>query len=679
MGILYILLIGHAFSAFDLVAASTSEDDLYQDTAYMKELLRQAKTAEIESFMNQEADPCNDFYSFSCGNYARINPAPSLGVSSTGLFETIAKGLDRKILKMLTAANNIHETPEDKQVKHFYESCLRIERLNFPIKMKQLIQEFGKMPVLDGSSWQESDFDWLNTTASIAHRYGIGSLINVQVSKDLDNNERNRIYIKEQKFPLETRSMYVDKATASYRQRYRVNIQRTLEQFLDVKRELVMQTSKELIDFEVELAKGLKDDSSLKGEKLLTPTLDIKRLIFLSLGERISESDGIPDFKNRYQKNLLEVIECTPKRTVANYIYFRLIREFVKSIPGTSENLEKACVNLTKKFFAKNLDNMFYRLYNNEKYARDINIMWHKLKSTFEEILQSSPALYWIEPSTRNLTIAKLRAMILEVNNYADYNFTEEFAELNLQSSDYLENVRQVKMVRAKQMREMLHKPAKPLEDELSFSPANILIENTIKIPVALLQPFYLWSEVYPNAVMFGSLAYLIGHELIHGFDDSGWMFDAKGNFNKWWDERSSGNFLKRRECFTKQYGRYNYDGIQLKESTSQSENIADNGGMRLAYTAYRKWYDSKHPKDLAKETLPNLPYSAKQLFFISFAQSWCNDVDPKLKVQQVSTDTHFPGNLRVIGSLSNFDEFSKEFNCPAESVMNPREKCILY
>jgi len=178
---------------------------------------------------------------------------------------------------------------------------------------------------------------------------------------------------------------------------------------------------------------------------------------------------------------------------------------------------------------------------------------------------------------------------------------------------------------------------------------------------------------------MFGTLASLIGHELIHGFDDSGRKFDAKGNSNDWWDERSSNNFLKRRECFTKQYGRYVYDGIQLKESTSQSENIADNGGMRLAYTAYQKWYESQTKKDLAKETLPNLRYTAKQLFFISFAQIWCNDVHPKVKALQVSVDQHMPGKFRIIGPLSNFDEFSKEFNCPSGSPMNPREKCVLY
>ncbi|EDW98376.2 uncharacterized protein Dyak_GE23808 [Drosophila yakuba] len=699
MLLLCICIAGHFLSA-QVIAAPTSDEDLKQDGPYITELLRQAKTAEIESFMDQKADPCNDFYDFSCGNYNRINSASSMQVVTTGTFETLTKGLNRKILKMLSTPHDAHDTPEDIQVKHFYESCLRINELNstYSEKLKRLIAEFGTMPMLEGSSWQEDDFDWLGTSARMSYRYGVTPILASEVSKDYGSNTRNRIYLSQQDFPLESRSMYVDEATAVYRQKYRVNIQRTLQRFLGVKMELAKKTAKELLDFEVDLAHGIVDESEgieltelaqlvtvEDMQKRYSPTLDIERFLFVAMGERIS--DQIYEFNSRYQQNLVEVIKRTPKRTVANYIFFRLVMEFVESFPEKPEKQKKACVELTKKYFAKSMDNMFYRRYNNEKSTREIESIWRQLKSTFDETLRFSPALDWIEPSTRNLAIAKLQAMTLEVNSYSDVNFTEEFEDLNLQSDDFVENVRYTSILYAKQNRELLHKPGQPFEagPQLSYTPANILIENTIKIPVALLQPFYIWSEVYPNAVIFGTLASLIGHELIHGFDDSGRRFDDKGNSTDWWDEKSSSNFLKRRECFTKQYGRYVYDGIQLKESTAQAENIADNGGTRLAYAAYRKWFESQMTNSssvnqvLAKETLPNLRYSANQLFFISFAQVWCNDAHPNVKTLQVSTDQHMPGKFRVIGSLSNFEEFSKEFNCPAGSAMNPKEKCILY
>ncbi|XP_043656200.1 neprilysin-4-like [Drosophila teissieri] len=696
---LCICIAGHFLGA-QVAAAPTSDEDLKQDKPYMKELLRQAKTAEIESFMDQKADPCNDFYAFSCGNYNRINSASTMQVVTTGIFETLTKGLNRKILKMLSTPHDTHDTPEDIQVKHFYESCLRIKELNstYIDKMKGLIAEFGTMPMLEGSSWKEDDFDWLGTSARMAYRYSVTPILACDVSKDFGSNTRNRIYLGQQNFPLESRSMYLDEATAVYRQKYRVNIQRTLQRFLGVNMELAKKTAKELLDFEVDLAKGMVDESEGLDldelaqlvtvddiQKRYSPTLDIERFLSVVMGERIS--DQIYEYNSRYQQNLVEVIKRTPKRTVANYIFFQLVIEFIETPSEKPEKLKQACVELTKKYFAKSLDNMFYRRYNNEKSTREIESMWRQMKSTFDETLRFSPALDWIEQPTRDLAIAKLQAMTLEVNNYSEVNFTEEFEGLNMQSEDFVENVRYISIISAKENRVWLHKPGQPFEagTHLSYTPANILIENVIKIPVALLQPFYIWSDVYPNAVMFGTLASLIGHELIHGFDDSGRKFDDKGNSTDWWDEKSSSNFLKRRECFTKQYGRYVYDGIQLKESTAQSENIADNGGTRLAYAAYRKWFESQITNSssvsqvLAKETLPNLRYSANQLFFISFAQVWCNDAHPSVKALQVSTDQHMPGKFRVIGSLSNFEEFSKEFNCPAGAAMNPKEKCILY
>ncbi|KAH8363484.1 hypothetical protein KR084_010897 [Drosophila pseudotakahashii] len=660
----------------------------------MKELLRQAKVAEIENFMDKKVDPCSDFYSFSCGNYAKINSAVELDVSSTGLFETMTNGFDRKILKMLNTTHDSHDIPEDIQVKHFFQSCLRLKELNatYPAKMKRLIAEFGSMPVLEGSSWKEADFDWLGTTARISHRYGITPVFGVDVSTDQANNQRNVIYMQEQDFYLETRTMYVDNSTLEYRKKYLITIERILKDFLGLKVELAKQTAKELLDFEVDLAQGLEDNTQVfnLGEmtELLTvaevhkryePILDIERLVSISMGEPIT--DKIYEYNKRYQQNLVDVIKRTPKRTIANYIFLRLIWEFVEMPFDKPEKQKQNCVDLTKKFFVNNVDNMFYRRSDNEKSSREIDKMWRQLKSTFNEILTSSSALDWIEPQTRKLAIAKLENMTLKINNYVWENFTKEFEGLHQQSSDLVDNMLQIKLLRTRQTREMLHKQAKPLEinDMLSFTPAYLRTENAIKMPVAMLQPFYMWSDVYPTAVLFGTLAPIIGHEVIHGFDEDGKSFDAKGNYKGWWDERSNSNFVKGRECFTKQYGRYVYDGIQLKESTSQSENIADNGGARLAYTAYRKWYESQLPKDLAKETLPNLPYTGRQLFFISFAQTFCNDMDPKLKVKQLSIDTHTPLKLRLIGTLSNYDEFSKEFDCPAGSPMNPNEKCILY
>ncbi|KAH8330638.1 hypothetical protein KR067_005995, partial [Drosophila pandora] len=674
-------------------------ENLSEDTWYTRAVKRQAKAAEIASFMDQTVDPCQNFYTFACGNYERINSASSLHLVSTGLFDTLTKGYNRKILKMLNTPTDEHDTAEDLQVKHFYESCLKMKDLapKYDEKLRKIIAEFGTMPLLEGDSWEEDNFDWVDTTARMAYRYGISSLIGVDVSKDFANNSINRVYLGQQEFPLESRAMYISNETKIYRTKYESTIKRYLTTFLKVEQALAQQTAEELINFEVDLAHGLVDESDGQDIKNLTelmsvaeinkryaPTLDISRLVSITLGEELT--DDIYEFSASYQRNLVEVLKRTPSRTVANYIYFRLIYEFIETPSDTAQKQKDDCVSTVKKVFAKNLDNMFYRRYNNDKSSAEIEFIWRQLKATFRESLRSSPLLDWIERPIRYLAIAKLEAMTLQVNNYADHNFTEEFEGLNLQSTDYVENARQIQLWAARNFRQKLHQPAEPLDagEKLSYTPANILIENAIKVPVSLLQPFYIWADVYPNAIMFGSLAYLIGHELIHGFDDTGRGFDSQGNSLDWWDERSSNSFQDRRKCFTKQYGNYAYHGIKMKESIAQSENIADNGGVRLAYTAYRKWYDEQlrataNTLNLEEERLPTLNYTGLQLFFISFAQIWCNDVHPKVRAMQVSIDQHMPGEVRVIGSLSNFDEFSEVFQCPAGSPMNPKEKCVMY
>ncbi|XP_001358742.3 neprilysin-4-like [Drosophila pseudoobscura] len=703
-----IYLVGHVLCTLSVLLscgqaapAAGEEHQLNEDTPYMRELLRLAKAAEMKSFMNQRADPCTDFYAFACGNWSRINSAVSLSEYTTGLFETLTKALNRKLALILTSAPGAKDTREDIQVKHFYESCTRLGELKdtYAQKLKSLIAEFGSMPVLEGSSWQEADFDWLDTAARMDYRYGVGSILSIEVTKDFANNHLNRLYVGQQEFPLESRSMYLDNRTLTYRLALRDRMQRTMERFLGVEKELAKATAQELLDFEVDLARGLADESDgadiaamtelmtvAEMHKRYAPTLEIERFVSVSMGDEVKTTDQIYEYNSDYQRNLIQVIQRTPKRVVANYIFYSMIKDFAVTAATSAESKKEMCIGLTKKSFAKNLDNMIYRSNKNDETARQIEDMWRQLKSTFNETLHSSQQLDWIDRPTRQKAIVKLEAMTLQVNSYADHNFTEEFAGLNLQSADYVENLRQATILGVKQMREELHQPAKPLEagELLSYTPANILVENAIKVPVALLQPFYLWGKAYPSAIMFGSLAVLIGHELIHGFDDSGRKFDARGQFHDWWDQTSANNFLDRQTCFTEQYGGYVYDGIPLKKSVSQSENIADNGGVRLAYTAYRKWHDNllsrpNSSEALLKETLPTMDYNSKQLFFISYGQVWCNDAHPRVKAIQVSTDQHVPGKFRVIGPLSNFDEFSKEFNCPVDSPMNPRQKCMLY
>ncbi|XP_034484716.1 neprilysin-1-like [Drosophila innubila] len=664
---------------------------------YIDAVMRQAKAAEISSFMNENADPCNNFYEFSCGNWKRINKANANHLS-TGLFERLNEAVERKKKKFLNKEDIERDTREDKQVRDFYKSCTRVTSIDkeYQDELKSVIKMFGSMPVLEGDNWIESDFNWLNTTANISFQYGLNIIVGIEVTKDLVDNKVNMVYIEEQEFPLESRSMYLDKHTKIYRISYRDIMAMKLKDYLGVEDKLALKTATELMDLEVQLANGLlndNDDVSLieickkttldEMQRIYAPTFDVKQLVDIIIRERVQ---NIYDYNPHYKANLIKVLQQTSKRILANYIFYRLIDEFAIKLGKTEAKREENCFAVTQKLFSKNLDNVIYRRYNNEATASDVELIWRELKSTFKQQLQSDRSLNWISNSTRELAIKKLAAMRLQVNSYADEDLSEDFKDMHLQNESYISNLKNVFEVDAYSTRQQLNQPVQPLEagEILSFTPANILVENMIKVPVALLQPYYLWASSYPNAIKFGTLASLIGHELIHGFDSSGRTFDAVGNINDWWDEESTANFLTRKRCFVDQYSKYSYNGLLLPASNDQSENIADNGGLRLAYTAYRRWQDAQESSGVnvnesGKEKLPKLNYTNMQLFFISYAQIWCNDVHQNFRDLQVATDQHVPGQYRVIGPLSNFDEFAKEFQCELGTPMNPATKCQLY
>ncbi|XP_017847649.2 LOW QUALITY PROTEIN: neprilysin-1 [Drosophila busckii] len=673
-------------------------DATIEINAFTEAVLQQSKAAEIASFMDASIDPCDDFYEFACARYGIINPTNN--VKSTGFLDHVYDGFQRKVKRLLNSPPDAQNTPEDLQVKMFYNSCLRLEKVEstYQKKLRQIINEFGTMPVLEGDAWHASSFDWLETIARIAHRYGIIIIIGAVVDINDVDNKNNVVILIGQEMYLESRSIYLDNEAANYRKTYTDKIARNLQRWLGLSKDLADVTAKEILSFEVQLARGMIDENEGKTLKERThittvadmqrayaPILDIERLVNVSLGEQVT--DSIQEYDVQFQQNLCKVMHETPKRIVANYIYYYLISEFGLEPVQEMRKRQEQCMGVTTKYFASNLDNMVYRYYNNSKAARDIDLMWNNLKLTFEQTLKHDPLLRWMQAETRQLALEKLKAMTLKVNSYSVKELAEEFIGLEMQEEDVLENLRRIQIQIARLMRKKLHEPAKSFQagEELTFTPANILVENSITVPVSLLQSYYLWADAYPRALMFGTLAAFIGHELMHSFDDQGRSFDLHGNILKdWWDERSNQEFEERKQCFTKQYSQYIYNGKHLPITAAQAENIADNGGVRLAFTAYRNWLNAteRSPeahKLMAKEQLTTLNYTPLQLFFISYAQLWCNELSANLTDWVVATDQHVPGKFRVIGPLANLDEFAKEFQCARNTRMNPVTKCKLY
>lgn len=176
----------------------------------------------------------------------------------------------------------------------------------------------------------------------------------------------------------------------------------------------------------------------------------------------------------------------------------------------------------------------------------------------------------------------------------------------------------------------------------------------------------------------YGSIGYVIGHEITHGFDDLGRLFDLEGNLKNWWDPETTEAFKQKKQCFIEQFGNYTdkTTNMSINGITSQGENIADSAGLKLAYRAY---ISSMNKLKIADPTLPGLPYSPEQLFWISAAQTWCSVERPEVKKILILTDNHALSEFRVLGTLSNSYDFARDFKCDQGSPMNPVNKCEVW
>ncbi|XP_013119306.1 neprilysin-4-like [Stomoxys calcitrans] len=665
-----------------------------QNLGYGRISPRQAKGEQILRHMNLNVNPCDDFYEFACGNWNTYNSAAKLNKSATGLFHSLREERDQKILHLLPL-DEPQDTSADRKVKHFYRSCMNLPAFKqfYTAKLIAIMSEFGQMPALAGAAWREDQFDWQQTIAAIANRYGIIIITGTEVSVDFSDNSVNRLYVSEQQLTLESRSIYLEPKNKNFVQGYINSVATKLYLFLGIDINVARQTAAEIVHFETQLAAGTHDPQSLlkltdlyklstfdEVQRQSYPYIDLKRIAQVSLGT-------LPNYhvyyNVNYLSNLIKTLQRTTKRVVANYIFYQLLNKFMIVIPENQQGLQDMCLKQMKGYFSKNFDNMLYRRYNNEQTEVGVNLMWQDIKAAFIEAMQSPHQYNWIREDTRRYAVEKVRHMKMEIVSYKNTNFEAYFHQMRVDGADYVENIRSLHIMGAQQRRAAIYSPPQPIDlsEKIATTPVNVLIENAVKVPISILQPHYAWDASFANAFNFGILGALLSHELIHGLDIHGRHHDINGNSLDWWDPNSMADFDRRSHCFNKQYQNFIFQGQHLPDMPAQGENIADNGGVRLAYAAYLKWYYNAMASNPQRvnEFMPPVNFGGRKLFFISYAQLWCNDITPSFRRYLASVDNHVPDRFRVIGPLSNFDEFSKLFQCPRGSGMNPHKKCEIY
>jgi putative endopeptidase len=290
----------------------------------------------------------------------------------------------------------------------------------------------------------------------------------------------------------------------------------------------------------------------------------------------------------------------------------------------------------------------------------------YNVKQTLRERLSE---LEWMSPETRKEAIKKLDAIRVKIgypNRWRDYS------GLVLNDDVYIKNVLAANAFNA---RYELSKIGKPVDrDEWHMTPPTVNAYyspnlNEIVFPAGILQPPFFDAKA-DDAVNYGAIGMVIGHELTHGFDDQGRKFDADGNLRDWWRPEDEMRYKERAAQVAKQYGGYAVlDGLTINGELTLGENIADLGGVKIAYVALQKVL-KEHPQAKIEGFTP------EQRYFLSFAQSWRGQIRPEAQRMRLLTDPHSPGRFRVLGPLYNMPEFFQAFGAsPGQTIgrLNPK------
>jgi endothelin-converting enzyme/putative endopeptidase len=297
-----------------------------------------------------------------------------------------------------------------------------------------------------------------------------------------------------------------------------------------------------------------------------------------------------------------------------------------------------------------------------------------KMVGALEKALDADlKELPWMTEATKKQAVGKLNAIANKIG-YPDK--WRDYGTVTIARGDLVGNAQRAAAFEVKRQLDKIGKPVDRGEWGMTPPTVNAYyspLMNDINFPAGILQPPF-FDNTMDDAVNFGAIGSVIGHEITHGFDDEGRQFAADGTLNDWWTETDAREFEKRADCFVQEYGGFvAVDDVKLNGKLTLGENTADNGGVRIAYMALMQALGD------AANAKPIDGFTPEQRFFLGWGQIWCQNRTPEAERLRAQTDPHSPGRYRVNGVVSNMPEFWKAFGCKPGSAMVRENACRVW
>jgi putative endopeptidase len=639
--------------------------------------------------MDRSVKPCEDFYRFANGKWLEATSIPA-DRPLVAMF-TLLQDRNREVLHQILEAA-AKDTKASKGsitalAGAFYKSGMDESR----------IEAAGAKPLKDELDRIAAVKDRAGLVRAVAHlhTYPVSAAFRFGPHPDLKDSKRMIGKLSQGGLGMPDRDYYLkdDDRTKKIRAAYRDHVQKMLT-LLGEKPERAAAEAATILAFETRLARASRTRVELRDPQANYHLMDLKKLeaeapgfgwkrffADLGLGRMQEVNVGQPAFFKEVGRMAAEV----PLEDWKAYLRWHLLSGFANklSTPFVREDFHFSGTVLTgvpqlRPRWQRVLETTDHllgdalgQLYVAKAFSPEARTKAEKLVANVKAALRERlETLDWMSPATRKEALRKLDAIAVKVGYPSKWR---DYAGLTLGPDVY---VRHVMAAQAFVRRQELAKIGKPVDrSEWHMTPPTVNAyynpsQNEIVFPAGILQPPF-FDPRADDAANYGGIGMVIGHELTHGFDDQGRQFDAAGNLRDWWTPQDAKVYKERAALIAAQYDGYVVvDQLHINGRLTLGENIADLGGLKIAYLAFQKAQKGKPAPARIDGFTP------EQRYFLAFAQLWRVKVRPEAARVRLRTDPHSPPRFRVLGPLYNMPEFFRVFGASAEQTrgrLNPK------
>jgi predicted metalloendopeptidase len=641
------------------------------------------------SGIDSTAKPCDDFDQYANGNWKKHNPIPSTE-GAWGAFNVLDKETRevkiKGIVKELLTEKDLKKGSDGQLITGYYRSYMDTVTIE-----KRGISSI--MPMIEKINATKNISDLIALTGNLSI-YDIGGPFMVYVSADDRNSKMNAIFMGQGGLSLGDRNYYDNMDTSMVR--IRAEFVKHVDKMFSMAGWKQTEPGKTILGWETKLAL-----MQLKNFEMRDPVKIYNKVAFSNLQKLAPDINWVDYYKNYglktdtvivwnvdYLKNLNLLIKQTPLDVLKTYYLWQVLSGFAGGLPDQF-NKESFHFNSTIMYGVKKqrpreeraimsvnrrlgmpLGKLFAAKYFPESSKKKVSEMIENVRSVYGERIDK---LAWMSPATKAKAKKKLSQFTWKIG-YPDK--WKDYSSIDIQDDKLIENMMNVTLW---EHNDMIAKAGKPVDkSEWGMTPQTInaynnSTNNEIVFPAAILQPPFFNPDA-DDAINYGGIISVIGHEMTHGFDDHGAQYDGEGNLNNWWAPEDLKNFTALGERLQKYFDAIEVtQGFKINGKLTLGENIADLGGLTLGYYALVKSMEGK------KAPEPIDGFTWQQRFFLGWAQVWHENMTKESLISQVQTNEHSPARWRINATLGQLKEFSDAFGCKGKMAVADADRVVIW